>query len=118
MSTDVNHCLNAFTSLFNAAVDTVAPLRDVRVKSRPNPWINSNILAGIKKRDSLLSRFKKDRSNTVIYSEFCRARNYVQREIKLAKRVYFQNKIDENRGDSGKIWRHLKTLGYDSQPSE
>ena len=35
----------------------------------------------------------------------------------MAKRVYFQAKIDENRGDSSKIWRQLKTLGYDSQPS-
>ena len=65
-SLDVNYCVSEFTRLFNAAVDAVAPFREVRVRSNPNPWMNSSILAGIKKRDSLLSRFKKDKTNVLI----------------------------------------------------
>ena len=36
----------------------------------------------------------------------------MQREIKLAKEVYFKREVEKNRGDSSKLWSHLKSLGY------
>ena len=88
-SCDVNFCLSEFNRLFRMAIDRVAPLREVRVRSRESPWMNSHILASIKKRDSLFSRFRKDRTNTFLYKEYCKVRNMVQRDIKLAKESYF-----------------------------
>ena len=38
--------------------------------------------------------------------------NAVQREIKLAKQVYFKNGIEQNNRDSGKLWSHLNSLGF------
>ena len=114
LSTNVDYCLAEFTRLFDSAVDLVAPFHDVRVKGKSNPWMNSTILAGIKLRDSLLSRFKKDRSNSTLYSDFCRVRNRVQRDIKMAKQSFFVSKVNQNRGNSGKLWGHLKSLGYKS----
>ena len=66
----------------------------------------------IKQRDALLSRFKKDGANVSLYAEFCKVRNQVQRDIKLAKGEYFKKKVEQNKGDSGKLWGHLKSLGY------
>ena len=65
ISTDVDFCLNEFTRLFKIAVDTVAPVREVRVKQRSNPWMNSHLLAGIKKRDVLLRQFKRSKDESV-----------------------------------------------------
>ena len=79
--------------------------------------MNSHILASIRKRDTLLSRFRKDRSNVSVYSEFCKVRNGVQRDIKLAKENYFKRGIEQNKGDSGKLWSHLKSLGYSKKIS-
>ena len=94
------------------AVDVIAPTRDVRVKQNENPWMNSDILARIKRRDTLLSQYRKDRSNGVLHREFCKIRNAIQRDIKLAKQRYFEQKVDQNKGDSGKLWQQLKSLGY------
>ena len=44
LSTDVNVCLNELSRLFKAAIDTVAPVRDVRVKQKPSPWLSSDLL--------------------------------------------------------------------------
>ena len=74
--------------------------------------MNPHILAGIKKRDSLFSRFRKDRDNEVLYREYCRVRNSVQRDIKAAKENFFKQGVREKKGDSGKLWKHLKSLGY------
>ena len=74
--------------------------------------MNSHILAAIRKRDSLLARYRKDRGNVVLYSEFCKVRNALQRDIKFAKETYFQKGVDQFKGDSGKLWRHFQSLGY------
>ena len=117
-SHDVNYCLNEFGRLFRSAIDSVAPLREIRVRNQPNPWMNSEILSSIRKRDRLLTRFKKDRTNTVLYKDFCKVRNKVQRDIKLAKETFFKNGVERNRGKSGKLWVHLKSLGFSKKASK
>lgn len=117
LSTDINFCLNEFTRLFNGAVDIVAPFRDIKIRQKISPWMNSHILAGIRKRDRLLSQFRKDRSNVAVYREFCKVRNSIQRDIKDAKGCFFRRKVEQNRGDSGKLWSHLKSLGYSKSGS-
>ena len=113
-SADVNFCLNEFIRLFGLALEKVAPFRDVRVRSKSNPWMNHHILSGIRLRDSLLSRYKRDRSNQTLFSDYCRVRNQVQRDNKFAKNSYFSNLIESNKGDSKKLWGRLRSLEYKS----
>ena len=78
LSSDVDFSLSEFVRLFGLAVDAVAPGRDVRVRNRSNPWMSPHILSGIKLRDSLFSRYKRDRSishfirNTVEFVILCK----------------------------------------------
>ena len=111
-SVDVNFCLAEFSRLFKSVINVVAPYKEVRVRSRPNSWMNSEILSSIRLRNNLYSRFKKDKSNKALFEEYCRARNKVQRDIKLAKQNFFKHGIAKNKGNSGKLWGHLKSLGY------
>lgn len=112
ISTDVNYCLDQFVRLFNLAVDKVAPRRELKVKQTSQPWINPLILSGIKRRDQLLRKYKKDKNNVSLYKEFCKIRNSVQRDVKLAKANFFKQKVQQNKGDSDKLWENLKSLGY------
>ena len=96
--------------LFNLAVDRVAPFCDVRVKAKSNPWMNQHILSGIKLRDSLLSKLRKDRGNVFLHKEYNRVRNAVQRDIKTAKQTYFGNMVERNRGDPKKLRGQLRAL--------
>ena len=41
----------------------------------------------------------------------------VQRDIKLAKESFFKNGVDRNRGNLGKLWSHLKSLGFSKKVS-
>ena len=43
---------------------------------------------------------------------YCKLRNAVQRDIRLAKEDYFKRKIAHDKGNSAKPWGHLKSLGY------
>ena len=87
-------------------------MREIRVRQQPNPWMNSHILAGIRRRDKLLARFKRNRNDSSLYKAYCKVRNQVQRDIKTAKANFFMGKINQSEGDSGKLWGLLKSLGY------
>ena len=90
-SVDVDFCLMEFNRLFQLAIDSVAPLREIRVRNKVNPWMTGEIFSSIKERNRLFSRFKKDKTNTALYKDYCRVRNKVQRDIKLAKEIFFGN---------------------------
>ena len=93
-------------------LNRIVPYRDFRPRVNSRPWMCGEILSGIKKRDSLFARFKRDRSNVSLYKEYCSQRNLVQRDIKFAKSDYFRRKITESGHDSSKLWRQLGSLGY------
>ena len=46
-SADIDFCLLEFNRLFCSVIDTVAPLREIRVRNKLNPWMNSHIFSGI-----------------------------------------------------------------------
>ena len=48
---DVEDNLNAFNTLFNQVLDQHAPVKTVKVRIRPCPFINDNIRALMKTRD-------------------------------------------------------------------
>ena len=102
-SSNVDYCVKEFSRLFISAVDKVAPYREIRVRKNSSPWMNGIILASIKKRDRLFSRYKSDKGNETLYKEYCRVRNAVQRDIKQAKEIYFRNKVERNKDNSGKL---------------
>lgn len=114
---DINTAWSAFRDIFLSILNTVAPVKEVRLKQRTEPWINSEILDLIKQRDHYLYQFKKSK-DSAIYKLYCQLRNKVQREIKEAKSEYFSNKIEENKNCPRKLWQQLKDLGYKNKKNE
>ena len=112
---DVNEAWYKFKTIFSSILDEVAPIKNVRIKTRTEPWINSMILELIWKRDRLLHESNKNKHNKELRKEFNLIRNKVQREIRLAKTNYFRDKIEENKGNSKGLWRQLKTIGFSSK---
>ena len=81
------------------------------LKQRTEPWMSTEILNLIKERDESLSTFEKCK-RPEDYKHFCKLRNKVQREIKLARYNYISGKIEENRNEPRKLWKQLKDLEY------
>ena len=113
--TDVNEAWHNFKTIFLEILDEVAPIKNVRIKTRTEPWINSSILESIWKRDKLLHESNKNKQNKELRKEFNLMRNKVQNEIRIAKTNYFKDKIEENKGNSKGLWRQLKSIGYSSK---
>ena len=110
----VDEAWSNFCTIFTHVLDSVAPLKEVRIKQRSEPWMTHDILVNIRERDSLLRKFKKN-NETEYYESYCKLRNKVQRDIKAAKQNYIFNKIEDNKNDSKKLWESLKELGYQNK---
>ena len=109
---NVDVALDSFNSLFLTVINKVAPIRKMRFKKDSQPWMNGEILNGIRKRDALFAKVKKDRGNSETYKRFCAQRNLVQRSIKNAKANFFEKGVKECGNDSAKLWRQLGSLGH------
>jgi len=107
---DIDKAWCNFKTIFTCALDSIAPIKNIRVNQRSEPWFNDEILKGIKERDKALHDYKKsnDQSRWV---EYKRSRNKVQCRIDKAKEDYFKDKLSENKTNPKKLWQTLKKLG-------
>ena len=94
-----------FKDVILSVLNTVAPIKEVRLKQRSEPWVDSNILDLIKK--GILLEFKKDKLKKY-YTSYCSFRNIVQREVAKAKSDYLSNKMEENKNNPKKLWSQIK----------
>jgi len=79
-----------FATQLRIIIDTVAPLREIRVKNNTPDWFDGEILEEIRKRDKLHKKYKnyKLEEDGVQYRS---SRNKVQTLINTKKQKYIQN---------------------------
>ena len=95
-----------------------APLRDIRVKSRCNPWISKEIILLINQREHLHRKQLKTRDPEDI-SAYRKIRNFITYKIRITKKEYYNRNISENKSNSSKLWgtlKHLLNSKKDSSP--
>ena len=104
-----------FKSTFLIVVDKIAPIKEVRIKNRTEPWIKSEILHSINERDKAYQTFKRNKSdqNFTVCKE---CRNKTQNLIYRAKKDYFKAKIESD--DSKSLWQSLRDLGMPSKKNK
>ena len=77
---DFDVAWKVFSKKFISVPDKVAPLKEVRIKKKTEPWMNNDTLENIRKRDILLQHFKRE-NNSGVFEQFCKTRNQIQRNI-------------------------------------
>ena len=117
LSRNINSAWSIFRDIFLSVLDEVAPFKEIKVKKHTEPWITSDILEQIHHRDYLLHMYKKTGSK-FYYTNYCKVRNKVQRDVKTAKSLFFEEKIEENKNSPKKLWQQFKNLGYSTKQKE
>ena len=75
-STDVTKAWELFKEYFHSVLDVVASIKEVRLKQRTEPWMTTDILQCVQKRDEWLKKFRKTR-NPESYQAYCKLRNKI-----------------------------------------
>ena len=97
-------------------LDNLAPLKKSRVKNNSREWFDSEIAEYIAIRDKNFKLFKKSKLH--IDSEiYLKSKKKVTDLIKLKKHDFFENKLNQNIGDSKNLWKTLQSLGLPKKTS-
>ena len=106
---DINEAYSDFTEKVGSVIDEIAPIKEVRVKSNSQDWFDAEINEEIERRDKLLAKFKKSRSDSD-NENYKKSRNKVQRMIKDKKKNFVIEKLNDNIGKPKELWKSLKKL--------
>ena len=105
-----NIARDSWQSLFNSVLDENCPWRENRVKRAAQaPWMTSSVLKQLHLRDNCLKTARRS-NNADDWSNYRAARNKAVAMIRSAKRKFFCNAFEENKGNSRGIWKTIRTL--------
>ena len=93
-----------------SAINSLAPIKQARIKQRTEPWIDSDILALINQRNTAFEQSEQSKTEEHL-NIFRSLRNKTQITISKAKQNIFTEKLEENKHDSKTLWQHLKQIG-------
>ena len=83
--------------------------KTMRVRSRSSPWITSELKDLMHNRDIL--KIKASKTNDPNdWALFKKQRNIVNKQIRSAKQVYYQNSFNKHTSDSRKTWQTINEL--------
>ncbi|CAB4040145.1 Hypothetical predicted protein [Paramuricea clavata] len=105
---DVNDCLNAFDLLFNEILDQHAPIRKVKVRTRPNPFVTEEIRGLIKTRDRW-RKLARNAGDPAAWSAYRNCKRDVKRDLRIAQRSFVKREIRKNTKDTGNMWKVIRT---------
>ena len=102
--------MHFFKDKFVSILNTLAPIKEIRIKQDTESWVCTEILDLIKQRDYYLKMFKQSRSSIDI-AQHHMLRNQVTHKFKRAKAQFIKTSIVENKGNPTQLWRILQDLG-------
>ena len=103
---DPDDQVHAFNCLFQYVLDNHAPIKQIKIHSRPNPFVSTEIKGLMNTRDMWHKRAIKtnDKLHWNAYRHF---RQEVKREIRLAEKEHVRSEILKSSGKTNSIWKIL-----------
>ena len=106
--TCLNKACQDFIFKLGEMIDLLCPSKRLRLKASSKPWIDSETISGMRRRDKLLKKYKKSRLETDKYHSRS-AKMTLQKPISEKNKSYFQEKIEKNANNSKKLWKAVKS---------
>lgn len=105
---NVDHAWKLWWSKFVKVVDIHAPMRSKRVRSRPCPWLLTNLVKMMNERDfyhekALTTKLPLD------WEHYKEVRNKINMEFKWSKKNFLRKKIAKNKNGED-VWNCLTLL--------
>lgn len=105
---DVDSMVSLFNKLVLELYDKHAPLKKVKVKHLPAPWLSDGIKQQMSKRDKAKRRYRRDPTEEN-WSSYKKLRNRCSRLCRDAKRRHIHNSIKNF--NTAQVWQFLKSFG-------
>ena len=90
-------------------IDQHFPLKRKRIRRQTHPWLDSTTLKLMRTRDQMHKKAKRS-GLSQDWNEYRRLRNKVTEINRKARKDYFRNKLEENRGKPKAFWDTLRLV--------
>jgi len=104
----VDNSLDAFNDLLLACLDDHAPIKTVKTRHKPNPFITEDIKDLMNMRDRLYKRARKPEMRED-WEAFKELRNRVKFVLRKAEQEHYNQQICENKNNSGAMWKSIRS---------
>ena len=101
---DFNDQVDAFNDMFLEVLNHHAPVKMVKIRSKPNPFITPEISHLMRTRDQWHKLAVKTR-DPLHWNGYKFFRQEVKREIRIAEKAYVRAQILDSKGNSNSIWK-------------
>ena len=101
---EFNDQVDVFNELFLEVLNQHAPIKRVKIKSKPNPFTTPEIRQLMRTRDQWRKLAGKT-NDPLHWNGFRFFRQEVKREIRMAEKVHFRTQILDSNGNSNSIWK-------------
>jgi len=105
---DTDDKLNDFNLLFYQILDQHAPVKTVKLRTKPNPFIKENIRALMRTRDHW-QKLATQTNDPAMWSGYRNFKREVRRELRLAEREFIEEQIRRNSNNVGSIWKTIRS---------
>ena len=92
-----------------SSIDKHAPLKHKRIGKKKSPWITSDLLQKMHKRD-YLKKNSVQTNDQNYWRQYKVAWNETNNAIKTQKRKYFTTNLDANKNEPCKAWKLMNEL--------
>ena len=105
---DPHDKLHAFNLLFNEILDRHAPLKTIRLRGRPNPYITDEICDLMATRDRWTRKFKQTKEPLAwsSYRSYCQQ---VKWKICLAEKEFMVQQVKEDGNNTNIMWKAIRS---------
>ena len=101
---EVNSKLKKFNDVLLSTLQSHAPIKTIRVRNRPCPYITQSIKDLMTYRDKLHRKFKLSRDNTDWIS-YRNARQSVKIALKKAEKEYVRGEVSAHKNNTASLWK-------------
>ena len=105
---DLEHKWTAFKETFLNISNKHAPMKNMRLKNRHNPWITKEIVRKMYRRDYLKKQAVRHK-DCKLWNEYKSVRNGITKQIKAEKKAFYCDKFNECRSDCKKVWKLINS---------
>ncbi|KAJ0176040.1 hypothetical protein K1T71_008214 [Dendrolimus kikuchii] len=108
----IDEKVHAFHAALTKLYDTHAPLRRIKLKHLPAPWLTADIRLLMHKKSKAKTRYKM-KPTEENKTAFVKIRNRCNRMCRDAQRRYIHESVEND--NPAKVWKFLRTLGVGKQ---
>ena len=102
--------LYAFHQLFEQILDRHTPVKKVKIRSRPNPFITPDICELMSTRDKW-KKLAHISNDPLAWAGFRDYKREVKCEIRMAEREFVRDQIKNNQNNySGNLWKTIRSI--------